>query len=50
MDSVMAEPHLNAMQRQSFPLRIHAECHGGSGPERGKQVFIGPWSTIGAAK
>lgn len=36
MKSIVAEPYLNVLQRPFFPLRIHAECNGGSGPERGQ--------------
>ncbi len=30
----VTQPDLNAIQRQSFPLRIHAECDGRSRSER----------------
>ena len=46
----VTEPHLNALQRESFPLRIHAECHGRSRSKRDKQVFVGSGAAIGATK
>ena len=40
MYSGMAESHTDVLQGPSFPLRIHAECDGYSGPERSQQVIV----------
>ena len=46
----MVEADLDAIECESFPLRIHAECHRRSRAECGEQVLVGPRSAIGATE
>jgi len=43
----MVEADLDAVECESFPLRIHAECDRRSRAECCEQVFVGPGSAIG---
>ena len=50
VNPLVAKLYLNALQRKSLLLRIHAKCNGYSGSERCKQVSIGARPAVRTSK
>ena len=49
VDACMTEAHLDLIECQPLPLRIHAECDRRSRAECCEQVLVGPGSAIGTS-